>query len=150
SFMDGIDSLATSLPLTMALVFALSKRSHDELSKKFSEKEVEHSDGDIYLKYERITEEIHYYFQKLMRRASRADLAAQIIPRSFHVSLVSQFDAFIGNLISPLSQSKCEFCSHFSNCLVFSVLCLVTLFRQPASRRRTRPVGSRRDRRRHT
>lgn len=110
-FLNEIDALNETLPMVMALVSLKDKqrvkqldkfiKTHD-LSKELkkiedtTEKKQENSKEE-----EIISLEIGNFiqFEELQKNAEISRVAFKVIPRSLFVSLISQFDAFIGKLI---------------------------------------------------
>jgi hypothetical protein len=64
----------------------------------------------------------YFKFRRLEGRYQKARLAQQLVPRTFLVSLVSQFDAFLGRLIKQLFNMKPEALDSSASTLTFSQL----------------------------
>jgi hypothetical protein len=107
-FFREIDGLANTLPLTMILLSVEAKRSRDSLDEKYSAKEMRGADGGLYVEYKGITAENISNFKKMEKRNGKAVLAMRIVPQSFLVSLISQYDAFVGTIIKSFYYLKPE------------------------------------------
>src|SRR5690625_571739 len=120
SFIEHIDSLSETLPLAMAINQHVNKsaaKSYEEFK-------------DSHVKYDDINgeevmlvdyEHVHKY-RRLSRRLKNTNIAQKVVPRSFLVSLVSQYDAFIGSLVKELLNAKPEILSDSDRQLTFSQL----------------------------
>lgn len=99
-FIERIDSLAETLPLTMVSIQLAHMVTHHTY-RKFIEEHCEtiNSDGDEYIKIEPTR---MYPFEKLDKRLTRIAMAERTVPESFVVSLVSHYDYFLGRLIKSL------------------------------------------------
>ncbi len=120
SFIKHIDSLSTTLPLTMFLIQDI----HNKTVEKYEEFEEEHIEYE-----ERNDETIRLIkadslnqFRKIDKKLANTGIAQKVLPRSFLVSLVSQFDAFIGSLVRELLNAKPEILSDSERKLSFSQL----------------------------
>jgi hypothetical protein len=99
-FVRSVDGLADTLPLITTLLFAARKKFStelDEFEKNFATVRVE--DG---LRYVTVETEHTWTLKKLTRRRQKAYLAERTVPRSFVVSIVSLYDAFLGTLLREL------------------------------------------------
>lgn len=120
-FIDHITSLSESLPLTM-LIAGTSAREADKDFRTFLEQscilEKEEGDNRIYS----VPFENHFRYTKLKNAFQRCKIAYKILPRSFLVSLVSQFDAFLGGVVRVLLYSKPELLNASDRVLTFKEL----------------------------
>ncbi len=119
-FVRQIDSLAETLPLTSLAIQGASESSREQFVKFLADvcepviqddKTTYTLDSGKYLQYRRLAGR----FQKTL-------LAHDLVPRSFLVSLVSQFDAFLGRLIRQLFRIRPEILNSSTNSLTFSQL----------------------------
>jgi hypothetical protein len=104
-FVQEIDSLSSTLPLAMHSINA-ARRQASETRRKFiveNAKEADEKLGTV-----RIETNDFLRLQRLSRRSSRTAAASTLVPRSFLVALVSQFDNFLGLLIGTLLLTKPE------------------------------------------
>jgi hypothetical protein len=96
-FTRHVDSLRGSLPALMFLLQEIAKRVKKDLD------EFERINCNIKLEEAKKTVEVtpeHYKrWSKLDDRNERYDMARVLVPRSLFVSLVSQYDAFLGRLL---------------------------------------------------
>lgn len=119
-FVQHIDSLATSFPLTRMILQAVLQNSHEEYRTFIGENcAVNDSKGR-----ELVTVEPQHLFQynKLIKELDSGALALKIVPRSLLVSLVSQFDSFLGRLLKALFYLKPEMLNTSEKSLTFSQL----------------------------
>lgn len=135
-FLDEIISLNETLPLVMALVSVKEKQKEKELAefiKKRTIKKDKTTVQDSTEPSEKEEEEIislgiedYIQFEELQKNVNVASIAFKVVPRSFFVSLISQFDAYIGNLIKkiyelfPEKLNECEKNLTFSQLMEFS------------------------------
>ena len=104
-FIEEIDSLAATLPLAMVLIKDQLRDAGTVFAKFLEERGLKQQNGEIKIT---IPVEQVLRFQTLMRNFGRSQTALQLVPRSFFVNLVSQFDAFVGRLIRALLLTKPE------------------------------------------
>lgn len=108
-FIKQIDSLAETLPLTMVAIRIGYERAHEKY-KEFVEKycEVEPDGDNMAVK---VPPDYSGRYRRLDSRIEKSLLAYEAVPRSFIVSLVSNYDAFLGGLMRNL------FCLSRTPCL---------------------------------
>lgn len=119
-FIDHIDSLSETLPLAMSINQAVNKRTreaYDEFEKKYIEPDV--IDGKEVLL---VQSDQNHRYRRIDRRLKNTSIAQKIMPRSFLVSLVSQYDAFVGSLVKELINHKPEVISDSDRQLTYSQL----------------------------
>jgi len=104
-FIGSVDALIESLPLVMAMVRAARQDASthlDEVEREFAlAVEDDGTTRTVTLKPEGVVP-----YQRWKRRAERTAVAEGLLPRGFVVSLVSQYDAFLGGLIRALFALK--------------------------------------------
>src|SRR6185436_11673352 len=100
SFAREVDALGGTLPLAMLVIREVNKTVAKDL-REYEEQncEVTVSGNTRTVSFD---EETQHQFHKLFRRFERATRAATLVPRSFVVSLVSQFDSYLGALLRQL------------------------------------------------
>lgn len=119
-FIDHINSLESTLPLVMLMIYTTTKKSEKNLN-DFVEKngiiKIEKEPGvSIYrLKFDQI-----YRFNRLRNRYINSTIANTIVPRNFIVSLVSQFDALLGRIIKTMFFIKPEMLNASEKNLTYS------------------------------
>ena len=121
-FFREIDGLANTLPLTMLLLNIQLKRSREALDAKYSPIEIKGDNNTVYLKYSNVTRETITHFNKLEKRLGKASLAMRMVPQSYLVSLISQYDAFIGDFIKSFYYLKPELLNASGRQLSFAEL----------------------------
>ena len=105
NFILEIDALAESLPLVMGMV-ELKRSSHSKKLDKFiDEHKGKDEEGEEVFKIplDRFNE-----FNTINKELKSSNAAYSILPRNFVVSLVSQYDAYLGELYRALFQIKPE------------------------------------------
>lgn len=121
-FIKHIDSLYTSLPLSMLLIQAASSKAF------FDYKEFLEPRRDV---SENSSEENELYtilpadfqtFKMLGKEVENFGTALEVLPRSFIVALISQYDAFLGRLIRTIFYVKPELLNASEKQLSFSKL----------------------------
>jgi hypothetical protein len=120
-FIQKIESLRETLPLVMIFVSANYSKSNKDFS-VFSKKngiEISDENGDEYYTFS--PEDSHKY-EILEKNAKISTSALDIIPNSLFVSLISQFDSFLGKLIRQIFESKPEILNSSEKNLSFSKL----------------------------
>src|SRR5258706_1193577 len=119
-FVEQIESLATSLPLAMLVIQGAHRAAHksyDEFVEKNCKKETR--DGEDYIV---VPLEHHDRYSVLKKRVQQTSTAYSVVPRSFQVSLISSYDAFLGKLVGVLFRLKPELLRASDRELTFSQL----------------------------
>lgn len=100
SFAREVDSLGSTLPLAMLAIRQVN-RSATKALRDYESKHCEvREDGAK--RTVTLTEETQHEFYKLFRSFERGNRAFELVPRSFLVALVSQFDSYLGALLRQL------------------------------------------------
>jgi hypothetical protein len=94
-FVKQIDSLADILPLATTAIDAVFSSAADQFSSLVKKDTVRTGDQKKFI----LEPGKYLQYLRLAGRIQKASLAQRLIPNSFLVSLVSQFDAFLGCLI---------------------------------------------------
>ena len=105
-FILEIDSLAESLPLVMGLVefkFKNHSKKLDEFIDKHKKEDEENGEVKFRIPLEKFNE-----FNTITKEVKTSKTAHSILPRNFIVSLVSQYDAYLGELYRALFQVQPE------------------------------------------
>ena len=116
-FLCEVDALADTLPLVMPLLTTSRDQASTELD-EFLEERCQRTEGGSYL----IPPDQYMEFQNLERRFQRNVRSIQIVPRSFFASLISHYDAFIGNLLRAIFYMKPEVLNSSEHHLTFKEL----------------------------
>ncbi len=103
NFIIEIDALAESLPLIIGLVETKYRSTYKKLDKFFDDNTEKNEDGEKSFK---IPLDEFNKFNRLNTEVRSAEAAYNILPRTFIVSLVSQYDAYLGELYRTLFESK--------------------------------------------
>ena len=118
-FVREVDSLATSLPLIMLLVSAGAEVEREKFEKFLAQRcTPEANKENRYI----IPVETYQEFCNARRAMQRSVVAARIIPRSFLTSLVSHYDAFLGNLMRSMFYLRPELLNSSERTLSFKDL----------------------------
>lgn len=105
-FQEHIDGLANTYPGFIGGMFKLHEKAEDEFDEFLKEcKKVdegaEDKDGDDAVTVEIPVKKLTR-FKKLNRRVTDFSVATRIVPESFVITLVSQYDVFVGHLVRHL------------------------------------------------
>lgn len=106
-FLHKLEALHEIQPLVMAMSFSAkksSKKQHTEFLKENGEIAEE---TDEYTRYNLPSKHLRLS-ARLSRKGKRASTAYKLLPRNFLVSYVSEYDAFLGDLIKQLLLLKPE------------------------------------------
>lgn len=118
SFVREVDSLATALPLTMSAV----EGSRTQARKEYNDFIAKHGRNDEGGQSVDLDIRDWLAFQRHTRNLQRSQAASYLVPRSFLVALVSQYDHFLGLLIETLLLTKPELLNGSERTLSFSEL----------------------------
>jgi hypothetical protein len=116
-FLCEVDALSDTLPLVMPLVMTSKDQASTELDNFLEERCQKQENESFVIPPDQYTE-----FTNLERRLQRNVRAVQIIPRSFFTSLISHYDAFIGNLLRAIFYMKPEVLNSSEHPLTFKEL----------------------------
>ena len=110
SYLDRLDSLESTLRGTMLLASAMRSAAQEDLenyARKFGE-DFEPTDEGFSV---RLTGPHKRRADRLERRLRRTNTGLEIVPRSFVVALVSEYDAFLGALLKAVFLRRPELLS---------------------------------------
>ena len=105
-FIDHINSLESTLPLIMLILYATTKSSEEKLNDFIKENKIEKINEDRGKSEYKLTFDQLTQFRRLNDQFTNSVISHNILPRSFIVSLVSQYDAYIGRLIKTMFYVK--------------------------------------------
>lgn len=100
-FLEELTALADNLPFQLTMLAIKHKNLLDKLEKISTSSDDVDEDGDEITKYE-VTSEHADEFAKIHKLLRKTDIAVKILPRNYVVSIVSQYDAFLGELVKVL------------------------------------------------
>jgi hypothetical protein len=120
-FLRHLDSIKDTLPMTMLLIGPYQKKAHDKLV-KFMDENVEEIENEEGVKSIAIKYEDSKVFDQLSKNSEISILASKIIPESLFVSLISQFDSFLNQLLRILFEIRPEYINNSERNLTFSEL----------------------------
>jgi hypothetical protein len=121
AFVHGIDALRETLSLSMLMISAAEEAARErfkEFARKYGE-QIESQEGHTTYVFEQA-----YGPQaaRLVKSASRSTLGYKLVPRSFVVSLVSEFDALLGRFLQRLFRVRPELLSDSGRSFTLSEL----------------------------
>lgn len=117
-FVIEVDSLASTFPFTWAITFATNIKAHKDAA-ELVEKSRKPSEDSTKIQLDMA----HYYeLQRLIRHKNRTAAAAESVPRSLLVALISQYDSFLGSLIQSALLSTPEILNGSKRSLTFAEL----------------------------
>ncbi len=102
-FIQGISSLSATLPLVKSVLRVTRDKTRQDLE-KFIKTKAEIVKEDAGKRHQIFTVDAEHgaEFEKIRTDYQAAMIAARVIPRSFIVALVSQFDVHIGHLVRTM------------------------------------------------
>ena len=100
-FLDEISALSDTLPMEEILLSIKHQQLVERLEKISVSKEDIDEEGRKFIRYKANIDNLEE-FEKLHKHIKRTDIAKKILPRNFIVSIVSQYDAFLGDLLRAL------------------------------------------------
>lgn len=120
-FTQHLDGLFQTLPLTYLIIESVFYKANDEYA-KFIEGYCETLEEDerTFVQVKDIGD--NHRLRTLSTQFTRAEMAKELVPRSFLVTLVSQYDAFLGGLLKILFSYKPEILSTSERALTFAQL----------------------------
>ncbi|WP_147296606.1 hypothetical protein [Flagellimonas nanhaiensis] len=119
-FVENIESLSINLPIVLGTIEETLKKSlkiHQDFLERNCKKEKKNGKTFYIVKQEHLRRN-----QKLRKEVNYSNIAHQIIQRNFIVSLVSQYDSFLGGLIRAMYFVKPELIDASDKKLTFSNL----------------------------
>ncbi len=128
-FLGQIDSVKETLPFVMLIISANDGKANKDLMKFVEENGIEEKDesGEEYFSF---TPEDGHKFRILEKNAEVASAALDIIPNSLFVSLISQFDSFLGKMIREIFKVKPEILNSSEKSLSFAQLIKLNSFEE--------------------
>lgn len=118
-FLNHIESINETLPMSVLLLSPFQKKAKKNLTKFINEnsENLEPEEEAISIKLELVR-----VYDKLIKNVETSTIALKIIPESLFVSLISQFDAFMNRLLRALFEIRPEFINSSERNLSFSQL----------------------------
>ena len=129
-FLAEVDGLATTLPIIMRTIGESHRKASEEMGEylqkngKLQSSKEEVFENDEKRKTETFQLDIEHVqiFEGLRNKGVKFTAASTIIPRSFIVAMISQFDAFLGGLIRVVIYNKPDILNSSEKNLTFSNL----------------------------
>lgn len=124
-FIKQIESLRDTLPLVMIFISANDAKANKDFAEFVEKKGIveKNEEGEEFYKF---SPEDSHKFKIHEKNAETATAASAIVPNSLFVSLISQFDSFLGKLIREIFQSKPDILNSSEKNLTFSKLLELT------------------------
>lgn len=120
-FIEKIDGIKETYPLVRIFSESNHIKAIRNVSNFIDVKGLEEKDENNEIYY-RFSEEDSHTFEILDKSEKIASHAIEILPNSLFVSLISQFDAFLGNLIKQIFLSKSEILNSSEKSISFAKL----------------------------
>lgn len=120
-FIKQIESLRETLPLVMIFIEANENKTQRDFLDFIKKKGIEEKDDDG-VEYYKFNPEDGHKYNILEKNAEIANSALAIVPNSLFVSLISQFDSFLGKVIREIFQARPEILNSSEKNLTFSKL----------------------------
>jgi hypothetical protein len=117
-FIKQIDSLSTSLALAIKVTTTVHEKISETLAKFFDRHARLLAETESHASYS-IERQHTYKYENLKRQREHAELTLSLLPGSFVVSLVTQFDGYLARLIRALYDTKPELLSGADSNLSF-------------------------------
>lgn len=102
-FLEELSALNDTLPIQLMMLSIKHKELIKILERISTATEEVDEEGKEVIKYKVSSENLDE-FPKIHKHLNRTDIAQKILPRNFIVSIVSQYDAFLGELVRTLYQ----------------------------------------------
>jgi len=106
-FAEDIDSLCTTLPLLMAVMTTVVKKSEEDFQTFINESASNKTENDHHITYTIKVEDITRH-NRLKRNRNSALTSVKFIPRHYITSLVSQYDSFLGCIVRFIFDANSE------------------------------------------
>jgi hypothetical protein len=120
-YLHKIESLQESLPMIMIMTHAAKGATTQKKAKFLEEKCILVEESDETKKY-KVPLELVKHANRLEKKQNRAFTAHRVLPSKFLISFVSEYDAFLGNLIKCLFKIKPEILNASEKNISFSDL----------------------------
>lgn len=116
-----LDSIRDTLPMVLLLLRPYQKKARLKF-KEFVEKNVEEIEEEDGKKSLTVSYEQSRVFEQLSKNSQTSSLASKIIPESLFVSLISQYDSFLNQLLRILFNIRPEYINNSDRELTFAEL----------------------------
>lgn len=100
-FLEELSALNDTLPTQLTILSFRHKNIIKKLEKISTKTEEKDEKGEVFLRFKSNTEHADEFLE-IHKHLSRIDIAKKILPRNYIVSIISQYDAFLGNLVKSL------------------------------------------------
>lgn len=100
-FLEELSALNDTLPIQIVMLSIKHKELIKRLDAISTKTEETDEEGNEVIRYKVTNDELEE-FPKIHKHLNRAEIAQKIIPRNFIVSIVSQYDAFLGELVRTI------------------------------------------------
>jgi hypothetical protein len=121
TFIHNIDALQTTLPVLSVMATALVIACEKQLG-EFLEKYGQEASSDDLGKTYKLPSEHQWEYRRLSARRVKASAGTRLLPQTYVVALVSQYDAFLGGLLRCLYRAKPELLKQSERQLSYSQL----------------------------
>jgi len=119
--LNHLDSIKDTLPMTMVLLGPYQKKAKAKFEEFIEHHvtEIREADGKTTISFDYAQAKV---FKQLSKNSEISRLAFKIIPESLFVSLISQYDAFLNQLLKILFKIRPEYINNSERELTFSQL----------------------------
>jgi len=121
NYLHKLESLHEVVPLSLGMAH-MSGRTSNAKKNKFLEENGELIDVNDNEKNYKLNLEHRKLYERLDKKVSRFLTALSVLPGKFLVAFVSEYDAFLGNLVKDIFRLKPEFLDNSDRSLSFSEL----------------------------
>lgn len=102
-FLEELSALKDTLPIEIAILSMKNDQLLERLKEISISTEELNDSGKEVVRY-KANPERYEEFSEIRKHIKRTEIAAKILPRNFIVSIISQYDAFLGELFKSLCQ----------------------------------------------
>lgn len=121
-FLHAIDSLALAFSMSMKALGNADKAAHERFD-KYLEDHCDASEKDGKTVYRARSHDHCHEAREIETKLDRIHAGFSAVPRSFLVALISEYDAYLGNLIKALFYLRPELLEASERSLTFAELC---------------------------
>lgn len=116
-FLSDLDCISTSIIPAVSVLVGIANKSQESLDSYFVELEKKYPNPDDLLSHEDLNEG-----DKLLKIFKSSNGAISIVPRSFILILISQFDSFIGNMVRAILTKRSHILNSSNNIITYGQL----------------------------
>ena len=117
-FIERIDSMRLTLPIILNVISEHSEKAQDSFDSFVLENKIKREINGVEIHLvapDKLTE-----YMELQKRKRSVDITKTLVPETFLVSLISQYDAYLGKLIRVIYNVRSELLSSSEREMTFS------------------------------